>query len=96
MIDASSLADCGACGGDVPGIAHAIEMTCKYLVNGHVGLRELYKQLAVQTASETDRQTFYAEAEKHDRLAKETAELKLPEVGEDGDHTRADSKPGGG
>jgi hypothetical protein len=87
MIDPKALGDCGGCGGDINGISESIITASKYLVNGHMGLHELYKQLANAAQNPDDRATFTAQSEKHLQMAKDTAEVSVPEGGNDGNHS---------
>lgn len=60
-------------------LAKTIEQACAFLVNGHAGVRELYHSLASTAEDAADREAFKAEADKHERLARETSQLVLPD-----------------
>lgn len=94
MIDGNTLSGCDGCNGDLPGLAKTIRESCMFLISGHAGVRELYRTLAASAADDATRALFLEQAEKHDRMAKETAAVTLP-VEEGGNGGIQDSKPGG-
>jgi hypothetical protein len=61
-------------------LANTIKAACEQLVKGHAGISALYSQLANQTTDTAVSQMFQEAAEKHRRLAIETAaNITLPE-----------------
>jgi hypothetical protein len=84
-----SKAPCGSCGG-TKSLEQAIVNTCKFLVDGHVGVSLFYRQAAQLATTEEDKRVMMAESEKHDRLARETGQVVILE----GDN-HGSSKEGG-
>jgi hypothetical protein len=87
------LEGCDGCGAaDLPSISATLHTAIKYLVDGHAGVRELYKVLERKATSVEDKERFRLEAEKHDRIAHECAMFVLPEESEASNGARVETR----
>lgn len=60
-------------------IAESIKQACTFLADGHAGVSNMYKALAMlPDVSQENKEILLKEAEKHDRLAQETGRVILP------------------
>lgn len=74
---------CTDCDGQtIPDVSKTIEVSCTILVNAHMGVRELYRSLVRVTPPGPNRDKFTDAANKHDRMARESAEIVLPDLEE--------------
>jgi hypothetical protein len=83
---------CGSCGNQVADITQRVQEVCKVLVDGHMGVAQLFEMLSLQATNEVDRIAMVGQMKMHRELAEKTATIVLPDLPEEKPSVTADSK----
>lgn len=70
---------CADCGNQVPSISSTIQGACTFLVQAHNGVSGMYRSLAAAAKDPKDAEQYAAAADKHARMAAESAQAVVPE-----------------